>query len=89
MLILDTMMEGTMSQNYDLGPRFYFMKCRKLGLKKCLKVTRLFCDKIRTKTLIKNLRHGSLHMNVLSMCLKCHHSYLNIKGDIKKIKVIK
>ena len=29
MLILDTIMEGTMSQNFDLGPRFYFMKCRK------------------------------------------------------------
>ena len=40
MLILDNMMEGTMSQNFDLGPKFYFMKCRKLVLKKCLKVTR-------------------------------------------------
>ena len=29
MLILDTIMEGTVSQNFDLGPRFYFMKCRK------------------------------------------------------------
>ena len=29
MLILDTMMEGTVSQIFDLGPRFYFMKCRK------------------------------------------------------------
>ena len=48
MLILDTMMEGTVSQNFDLGPRFHFMKCGKLGLK----VT-LFCDKIKTKTLIK------------------------------------
>ena len=28
-LILDTIMEGTVSQNFDLGPRFYFMKCRK------------------------------------------------------------
>ena len=29
MLILDTIMEETVSQNFDLGPRFYFMKCRK------------------------------------------------------------
>ena len=29
MLILDTIIEGTVSQNFDLGPRFYFMKCRK------------------------------------------------------------
>ena len=28
-LILDTMMEGIASQNFDLGLRFYFMKCRK------------------------------------------------------------
>ena len=38
-----------------------------------------------------NLRHGSLQMNVLDMCPKCNHPYLNIKRDInvKKIKVIK
>ena len=24
MLILDTIMEGTVSQNFDLGPRFFF-----------------------------------------------------------------
>ena len=29
MLIPDTMMEGTVSQIFDLGPSFYFMKCRK------------------------------------------------------------
>ena len=28
MLILDTMMEGTVSQIFDLGPRFYFMDCK-------------------------------------------------------------
>ena len=27
MFILETMMEGTISQIFDLGPRFYFMKC--------------------------------------------------------------
>ena len=42
MLIFDTMMEGTESQNFDLGPRFYFMKRRKLWLKKYLKVPLFF-----------------------------------------------
>ena len=28
-LILDSMMERTVSQIFYLGPRFYFMKCRK------------------------------------------------------------
>ena len=27
--------EGTVSQIFYLGPSFYFMKCRKLGCKKC------------------------------------------------------
>ena len=34
MLILDTMMEGSMSQIFKLGARFYLMKCRKKSLKK-------------------------------------------------------
>ena len=34
MLIFDIMMEGTMSQIFDLGSRFYFMKCRKYCFKK-------------------------------------------------------
>ena len=28
-LIVETIMEGTVSQIFDLGPRFDFMKCRK------------------------------------------------------------
>ena len=32
-------MEGIMSQNFDLGPSFNFIKCRKLHLKKIQKVT--------------------------------------------------
>ena len=27
-------LEGTMSQNFDIGPSFYFMKCRKIIMKK-------------------------------------------------------
>ena len=33
-------MEGSVSQNFDLGPNFHFMKCRSLYLKKWQKVTR-------------------------------------------------
>ena len=54
-----------MSQIFNLGPSFYFMNCRKLGLEKSLKVTPFF-NKMKTKTLIKNLRHNSLHINVLT-----------------------
>ena len=28
--ILDIQMEGSMSQNFDIGPSFHFMKCRNL-----------------------------------------------------------
>ena len=64
------------------------MKYRKKSLKKCLKVT-LFGDKIKTKTLIRNLRRVSLHMNVFDICSKVYHPYLNIKRDInvQKVKV--
>ena len=34
LLIIDTIMEGTMSQIVDLGPSFYFMQCRTLYMKK-------------------------------------------------------
>ena len=34
LLIIETIMEGKLSQISDLGPSFYFMKCRKLYMKK-------------------------------------------------------
>ena len=34
MCVVDTHSEGTVSQNFYLGPSFYFMKCRKLSCKK-------------------------------------------------------
>ena len=34
LLIIDTIMEGTVSQIFDLGPSFYSMQCRKLYMKK-------------------------------------------------------
>ena len=30
------------SQHFDVGPSYYFRKCRNLHSKKCLKVTRFF-----------------------------------------------
>ena len=33
LLIIDTIMEGTVSQIFDLGPSFYSMQCRKLYMK--------------------------------------------------------
>ena len=40
LLIIDTIMEGSMSQIFHLGPSFYFMQCRKWHEQKLLKVTR-------------------------------------------------
>ena len=34
MCILEIQMKGSVSQNFDLGPSFNFMKCRKLSFKK-------------------------------------------------------
>ena len=38
--ILEIRMEGRVSQNFDLGPRFYFIKCRMLCIKNIQNVTR-------------------------------------------------
>ena len=40
MAILDTCMEGTMSQIFHLGPSFNFMKSTKMCFKNLPKVTR-------------------------------------------------
>ena len=40
LLDIETIMEGTVSQIFDLGPSFYFMQCGKLDMKKLQKVTR-------------------------------------------------
>ena len=52
-----------MSQNFDIGLSFCFIVCRKWKLeKKYKKLQKLpvFCHKIKTKALTKNLRHPSL-----------------------------
>ena len=33
-LVVESNSEGTMSQTFCLGPRYYFMKCRKSSCKK-------------------------------------------------------
>ena len=44
-------------------------------------------DKTKTKTYIKNLRHSSLHMNVVYMCLKLYTSKYITKRDILDQKI--
>ena len=77
-----------MSQIVDIGPSFDFMS--KNG-----KILIFFHDyfsrfhKIKTRTYIKNLRHGSLHMNVFYKYVQFYVWEINIKGDtlVQKIKV--
>ena len=40
MVILEIQMEGSVSQNFGLGPSFYFIECRILCIKNIQKVTR-------------------------------------------------
>ena len=84
-------LKGTMSQNFKIGPSFLFMS--KNG-----KIFLLFFHnyfsrfhKIKSRTYIKNLRHGSLQMNVLCGYVKFHAWGMINKGDIlvQKIKVKK
>ena len=39
MCILEIQMEGSVSQNFDLGHSFYFIKCRILSIKNIQQVT--------------------------------------------------
>ena len=57
-------MQGRVSQNFDLGPSFDFMKCRNLNIKKMTKSYPFFLHKIKSRTLIKKLRHASLKRNL-------------------------
>ena len=45
-------MQGSLSQNFDLGPSFNFMKCRKKDFENILKIYQklpVFWHKIKTK----------------------------------------
>ena len=43
-------LQGRVSQNFDLGPSYDFMKCRNLNIKKLDKKLPIFLHKIKTKT---------------------------------------
>ena len=51
----------------------------------------VFSNKIRTKPLIRNMRHSSLGGNVLDVCVKLYNWKISIKQDIavQKLKVKK
>ena len=75
-----------MSQNFNIGPSFVFIRF--------LPFFHYYFSrfhKIKTRTYIKNLRHGSLQINVFYMYVKFHGWEMIIKGDIlvQKIKVRK
>ena len=42
-------MQGSVSQNFDLGPSFYFMKCRKTYFENILKIYQKKLKKSHTK----------------------------------------
>ena len=79
-----------MSQNFDIGLSFHFMP--KNG-----KIFIIFYDyfsifhKIKTRTYIQILRHGSLQMNVFIRHVEFHTCKTIFEGDIldQKIKVKK
>ena len=65
--VSETHLEGRVSQNVDIGCSLNFIACRSGGFKKNTKKSQklpVFCSKIKTRTLIKNLRHPSLDQNV-------------------------
>ena len=74
MCIARICMEGSVSQNFELGLSFCFMVCRrrnfeKKNTKKSQKLS-VFYHKIKTMTLTKNLRHASLDKIVLHIYSK-------------------
>ena len=80
-----------MSQDFCLGPSFNVMQSQQQQNKKNHQKLPVFFDKIKTKALIKSLRHASLKSNVKSTSLKFHYCGINIKRDIdvQKTKVEK
>ena len=61
-----------MSQILSIGPGFCFMKFRKKMFMKYSKGFMFFSDKIKTRALIKNLRHSSPQSNVWAISGKFH-----------------
>ena len=79
-----------MSQIFDIGPRFYFMKYRKIIMKNNKNLP-VFLHKKKTKAYFKILRHGCLQMNVINMLVNFQNDKCHIKREIldKKLKVKK
>ena len=61
--------EGTVSQIFYLGPCYNFMS-KNGKILVILKNKFSTFDKTKTRTYIKNLRHGSLHMTPIYVCFK-------------------
>ena len=79
-----------MSQILYIGPSFIFMSKNGKIFIICNDYFSRY-HKIKTRTYIKNLRHGSLQMNVFYGYVKLHPWEIIDKGDIlvQKIKVKK
>ena len=56
-------LEGSLPQNFDLGPTFEFTQSRK-KLSKNDKKLAVFCHKMTTKGQLKNLGRASLEKNL-------------------------
>ena len=65
MCIAEMCMEGSMSQNFDLGLSFILSRRRNFEGKKITKVTHFFIIKYELGPKQKKLRHSSLDKNVL------------------------
>ena len=59
-------LEGSMSQNFDLGPGYFFMLCRKF-VKYFFTIFCVSCHKNKPRTYIKIFRHYSFNKNVLNI----------------------
>ena len=89
-----THIEGSVSQNFDIYHSFYFIVYRRWYFAKIWKKSQklpVFCHKIKTKTLINNLRHASLDEDVFYKYTKSgiYKSYNKRDIDVQKIKVRK
>ena len=82
MYISGICMEGSVSQNFELGLSFCLMVCRRRNFEKKYKNSQklpVFYHKIKTRTYTKNLRHTSLDKNVFFIYSKFYTCRFNIK----------
>ena len=80
-----------MSQNFDLGPRYFFMLCRKFRKSVYTFFLKFHLIKIKPRPKSKKMRHASLEMNVVKVFLKFDMHIKKSKREIRvqKIKVKK